>query len=421
MIANITESAPDDDEPGVFHYHSESCDTSVFDTLANFRNNGGVSNDRYVALAKSIGEGVERYCSAIFDYDDLLLAPYADLTERAAPPDAYALHTPEQYADPSFPWYPFTPETPTAWTGGTSLVDGEDVLVPATMVFVPFHYLRIGRDVPIGQPISTGLACGCSPSESALSGLCEAIERDAFTIAWQARMSHPQIATDSLPAPALDLLERLANAGVEVKLLDITTDIRVPTVMSIALGSASTSPAVAVAAATDPSPARAVVKSIEEVAHTRRYARQLMAYTPELPVEVAEGHPHVAEQRDHLRFYCPQEAKRFIEFAWASTEIRRLSDMPDLSAGSAGRQLDALVAAVQAVDLDVVMCDLTTPDICQLGLYVTRIVVPGLHPLFMGHATRALGGRRLYSVPQLLGHPGIEPGGSDNPYPHPFP
>jgi len=47
--------------------------------------------------------------------------------------------------------------------------------------------------------------------------------------------------------------------------------------------------------------------------------------------------------------------------------------------------------------------------------------VPGLHPLFMGHETRALGGRRLYSVPQRLGHAGLEPGQPDNPYPHPFP
>jgi ribosomal protein S12 methylthiotransferase accessory factor len=47
--------------------------------------------------------------------------------------------------------------------------------------------------------------------------------------------------------------------------------------------------------------------------------------------------------------------------------------------------------------------------------------VPGAHPLFMGYANRALGGNRLYSVPQKLGYRGLEPGRPDNPYPHPFP
>jgi ribosomal protein S12 methylthiotransferase accessory factor len=39
----------------------------------------------------------------------------------------------------------------------------------------------------------------------------------------------------------------------------------------------------------------------------------------------------------------------------------------------------------------------------------------------MGYQNRALGGRRLYEVPQLLGFPGLKPGEPDNPYPHPFP
>jgi ribosomal protein S12 methylthiotransferase accessory factor len=71
--------------------------------------------------------------------------------------------------------------------------------------------------------------------------------------------------------------------------------------------------------------------------------------------------------------------------------------------------------------MDVVVCDLTTPDIAALDLSVVRVVVPGMNPLFMGHKNRARGGRRLYEVPQRLGHPGLEPGQQDNPYPHPFP
>ena len=78
------------------------------------------------------------------------------------------------------------------------------------------------------------------------------------------------------------------------------------------------------------------------------------------------------------------------------------------------------MTAVAATGNDVVLCDLTTPDVADLGLAVARVVVPGLHPLQMGHGNRALGGRRLHAVPDLLGSPRAGFDG-DNPYPHPFP
>ena len=88
--------------------------------------------------------------------------------------------------------------------------------------------------------------------------------------------------------------------------------------LTVAIGHSASSPAVAVAAATHPDPETAVVKSLEELAHTRKFARQVMDYTPSLPVEPEAGHPAVQEQRHHLRFYCPQQAIPFAAFTWAS-------------------------------------------------------------------------------------------------------
>lgn len=421
VIREVYELPVDDDEPNFFHYLSTACDTGRFTALSNFGSNGGVSTHPHRAIAKAMGEAIERYCSAIFDYRDLRIAPYASLDRRATAPERFALYRPEQFGWEGFPWRPFSPEAPVTWTPGVSLVTGEEVLVPAAMVFVPYHYLSSRPDTAIVQPISTGLASGCSFAEAALSGLCEAVERDAFTLTWQARMSRPRISPESLSTPCRDLIRRYADAGLGVELVDVTTDIRVPTVMTIAVGDAGTSPALAVAAAADPSPELAVTKSLEELAHTRKFARQLMDYTPPVPVEVEEGHPQVQDQKDHLRFYCPQGSKPFAEFAWASAEERDLAELPDLAARSPEAELAAVVAELASAGLEPVACDLTTPDIAPLGLSVVRVVAPGLHPLFMGYRNRALGGSRLYEVPRMLGHRGVAPGGPDNPYPHPFP
>jgi ribosomal protein S12 methylthiotransferase accessory factor len=52
---------------------------------------------------------------------------------------------------------------------------------------------------------------------------------------------------------------------------------------------------------------------------------------------------------------------------------------------------------------------------------VVRALIPGFNPLFMGHHIRALGGERLWSVPQKLGYSGVNRATGDNPYPHPYP
>ncbi len=421
IIRTIGELPIDDDEPNFFHYHSTACDTACFTALSNFGNNGGASANRYAAIAKAMGEAVERYCSAIFRYKDLLFMSYEEIDLPATPPDAFALYRPEQYEQPGFPWRPFSSETVVGWTAGRSLLSGDEILVPAAAVYVPYHYILSRGDTPIMQPISTGLAAGCSFSEAALSGLCEVVERDAFTLTWQARMSRPLIAHESLPDSIQALVRRFDEVDLEVELMDITTDVHIPTAMAIALGSATSSPAVAVAAATDPSPEVALIKSLEELAHTRKFARQVMEYTPPLPVDIPGGHPEVKDQKQHLRFYCPQESKEFIEFAWASSEQRAFDEMDDRTRATPGEELGVLVEEIGAAGYEVIACDLTTPDIASLGLSVVRVVVPGLNPLFMGYQNRALGGRRLYEVPPKFGHQGLKPDDLDNPYPHPFP
>lgn len=421
IVNEVTSLAVEEDEPDFIHYLSTACSTDRLGQLRNFGNNGGVGIDHGSAVAKAIGEAVERYCSAFFNYADLHVSSYRELPSVGTHPDAFALYRPEQLAAGDLPWRPFTVDAPVSWTTGISLCTGERVFVPAAMVYVPFHYRADGRDTPICQPISTGLAAGCSFADAALSGLCEAIERDAFTITWQARLSRPHVPVSTLPPACRDRVTRFTEVGLRVEIIDITTDLGVPTVLTVALGDRPSSPAVAIAAATHPRPDIAINKSLEELAHTRKFARQVMDYTPPLQVDVAAGHPEVLDQKHHLRFYCPQPAKRFAAFAWAAKEERPFGAIapvpPDPDAG----QLAAIVAKVEAAGLDAIACDLTTPDIAELGLAVVRVVVPGLHPLFMGHRNRALGGRRLYEVPRRFGDAGITAGEPDNPYPHPFP
>ena len=85
-----------------------------------------------------------------------------------------------------------------------------------------------------------------------------------------------------------------------------------------------------------------------------------------------------------------------------------------------GGDLDNAIGRIALTGSRVLSANLTSPDLAGLGLAVCRVVVPGYQPLHPGHALRALGGDRLFEVPQKLGYRGIPRGSAANPLPHPF-
>jgi ribosomal protein S12 methylthiotransferase accessory factor len=405
--------------PDFFHAAATAAKTDAFVAQANFANAGGAADDRHRAIAKAVGEAIERYCSAIFDVNELPLSTYEDASFQCARPSEFALHSAAQYEEPGFPWVPFTGDTPVRWRSGVDLTTGEQCAVPAAMVLMPYHYYAGSGDAPICQPISTGLACHVGAARAAIAGICEVIERDAFTITWQARLAHTHIRVETLSDANYARVERFERTGSNVVLLNLTTDVEVPTVLAVLVSEAATVPALVFAAASDLDPEDAVRKSLEELAHTRRYSQQVLSRLPRL--EEDPSHTNVVGQVDHLNFWADHAHRRHADFILASTRRMDFDELPCLATQSPHRDLETLVAKVRAIGHRVILIDLTTADVGELGFTVVRAVVPGFHPLFMGYRLRALGGRRLWEVPSALGYKGLDPDAADNPVPHPYP
>jgi len=404
--------------PAFFHYAGQACNTEAFSCQRNFSTTGGAASDPERAMAKAIGEAVERYCAALYHMEDLpLVASESALFPHVAP-EEFALYSKEQYVQSGFPWVPFTAATPVRWTSAVDLTTGQDCYVPAAMVFVPYAFYRGSGDSPITQPISTGLACHCSPSEAALSGVCEVIERDAFTITWQAKLGMPQIRVETLSDAGYDLVQRFECTGSSVVLLNITMEHRIPTILSILRSSSPEEPALVFAAAAALDPERAVCNALEELAHTRRYSKQIKSLMQRLVPEA--DFTNVVDQLDHLNMYCDHANLQLADFIFASPQRIDFNMVDNFSTGDSEKDLETVISRVQSVGHRILVSDLTTPDVRDVGLTVVRALIPGFHPLFMGHRIRALGGSRLSEVPQKLCHPRLPPSG-DNPAPHPYP
>ncbi len=406
--------------PDFFHYFSNACNTQAFGEFQNFNNAGGASVSREVALAKAIGEAVERYCSAIYDLESLPLTSYEDASFDCVEPKTFALYSEEQYEQPGFMWVPFDNTTTVRWTKALDPLSGDRIHVPASMVYMPYYFHFGSGDMPIGQPISTGMACHCSPAEAAISGVCEVIERDALMITWQAMLAPPQISVETLSDENYDRVKRFERLGSRVTLLDMTTDIGIPTVLSVLQSPGEEVPALVFAASTALDPEEAVCKSLEELAHTRRYCHTIKAWMPRI-VPNPPSHDNITDQMTHLNFWTDHRNAHLADFIFQSPERIDFEKMENLSTGDPRKDLEILCQRAKAINHQVLIIDLTTPDVQDLGLTVVRALIPGFHPLFMSYRNRSLGSTRLWEVPQKLGYPGINRESGDNPSPHMYP
>jgi ribosomal protein S12 methylthiotransferase accessory factor len=413
VIAYVKELPRESGSPNFFHFYSKAANTASFSKQCNFSRGGGASTIRSCAIAKAIGEAIERYCSAIFYQEEFPLTTFQNAGFSCIPPSTFALYSPSQYQQLNFPYAMFDTHTPVRWVPGHNLCTNEMVYLPAMMVFLPYE--ADDQEVLITQRISTGLACHCTLEEASISAICEVIERDAFSITWQTGLVRPKIKIESLDPLNRDLISRFEATGCSVTLVNITLDTGIPTSLAILHGKCPDSPALVFAAATDLNPAGAVRKSLEELAHTWRLAFRLKNHSP--PFSPGIAFENVENQEDHVHLYCDHNNLQLAEFIYSAQEYIDLQELPNLSTQNPTLDLNTLVNHIDRVNHQVIIVELSTPDIKGLGLNVVRAVIPGFHPLFIGHRFRALGGTRLWNVPKTMGIFETR----ENFSPHPFP
>jgi ribosomal protein S12 methylthiotransferase accessory factor len=419
LIRTVEESPRDAGAPAYFHYYARACNTGAFCHQSNFGNTGGASTSREIALCKAVGEAIERYCSAIYEQGELPLTSFDNATFPCVFPDEFALYQEEQYAQEKFPLAPFTRKTLLRWAPAETLSSGDVSYVPASMVYAPYYPDPASSEASITQCITTGLACHLTHAQAIIAAICEVIERDAFTITWQARLIRPQLRLETLSESNRDLVDRFERIGSDIKLIDLTMDHGIPTILSALRSGRANAPALVFAASSDLNPEQAVRKSLEELAHTRRLAQILKAERPLF--STSPPYANVDYQDAHVHMYCDPAYAPLAEFIFSSEKYVDLQQLPNLATGNPELDAAVLTERVSAVGHRIFIADLTTEDVRALGLSVVRAVIPGFHPLFMGHHLRALGGTRLWEVPRRLGVFGMPRESGGNPAPHPFP
>ena len=354
------------------------------------------------AVWSAIGEGIERYSASIWDPDQLLYAPFDDISSWGFDPRSLVLYDDEQYNDSTFPFTRYEPSQPIHWSVGRWLDDNTRTAVPALATFLGFPSPRSER---FAQATSNGLAAGGTLEHATLSAIYELIERDAFMLFWLTGRPGRRVADEGLSPAARDALRGVERLGATTELYLIDAGLGHPTMVCIGFGDGQTWPGVSIGLGTHADAGRALEKAVFEHAHFGVYLRRLMLEDNDKRSMDASD---VKSALDHALYYVnPEKAIALSPLRASATDPVTLSEL--CSRYRLPSDLNSCVRRLRASGIRLASVDVTSPDVALSPLRVVRVVGTYMQPIHFGVGNRRLRNPRLHSTlvgaPEFLPHP----------------
>ncbi|MCK1396411.1 TOMM precursor leader peptide-binding protein [Bradyrhizobium sp. 1] len=219
-----------------FAQHNFSAPARSIDQLRSGLSGGsfGKGSTAEQGEASALMESIERY-SGIFQGDEIRRTRrFADFApDDALLPNDVQLFSETQFKnrflqqpdDPHPVPEPFDPSVRTEWSPVSSLRDKRFKYLPTGLLY--FFYGGFHTD-------SNGCAAGNTRDEAIVQGFLELIERDAYAIWWYNRVQRAAVDLEQFDDFYVrDLQSQFAEAGRKLWVLDVTTELGIPTYVAI--------------------------------------------------------------------------------------------------------------------------------------------------------------------------------------------
>lgn len=305
----------------------------------------------------AIMEGIERYCSEVHNRR-VELGYFHELFGRGRVIEPKDLILPlEADQNQLLPWYE-----------GFDIVNDEPILVPAHAVFHPLP----PRYRPLFRTNTNGLASGNTFEEAIFHALAEVIERDAWSLVETSRITGPKV--ENIVDPLInEMQKKFVDAQVDVTILDITSDIGIPTMAAVADDVLLKDPMLLTVGMGSHTSARiAVMRALTEVAQSRL-----------TQIHGAREDTTVALLRKKIGY---DRAKRLNAYWFKDNGTVDYSTSRSYDSDDFLKDIHLMIDALNKKGLDrVIVVDLARDEI---GIPVVRVVVPGLESFAMDSERR---------------------------------
>ena len=275
---------------------------------------------------------------------------------------------------------PFDPTAKLEWSPAWSLRDQRFKYLPTSLLY--FFY---AGPAPF-QADSNGCAAGNTLEEAIVQGFLELVERDSYAIWWYNRSQRAAVDLGQFnDSYVRDLVSQLAETGRRVWVLDITSDLGVPTFVAIAHWLRDGQENIEFGSGAHFDPRIAMLRALTELNQF-------------LSIGLMGGG---SGEKPSLDGITPLRLQDYPFLTPASEPIPAPPLGLELDTLDNTRaQVEACVAIAARAGLDFLVLDQTRPDV---EVPVVRVIVPG-----MRHFYRRFAPGRLYDVPvrlRLRDHP----------------
>lgn len=362
--------------------------------------------------AKSIAslEGVERFASEFyaFDYkDEVKEGSYNEVTKSYSVLPFEELTLEENSK--------LDTDTNLYWIPGTSIRDGQTLLVPEDLVYYGNHPSRPGY-IRKMHDSSNGVALGSNYSEAMISSLLELIERHSFLMTWYGKVPGRKLLDYEflLGEKETNILNKVEATGAEIQLFEISTFKDVYVVWGLVKNNSKDSTVATYTSAgagfTVEEAARA---ALMEVAVGYLVQKNYHAEYPELPEKVET-------LDDHIEYYANPDnwnefdfTEKFEEFDYdkaGKSVFENVNYQEDI--------LRHLINETLADYERIIFVNQTSKEMKNAGLFVVKSIIPDFLPMTFGEGNLRISVENINKSRKLLGLDEIQ---SFMPIPHPFP
>lgn len=276
-----------------------------------------------------------------------------------------------------------------SWVEGTNLVTGSKTYLPLELVLN-----KVGEgNRPICPPTTNGLACHESTTKALLSSLYECIERDAFVETWFTKKTPSRLHTDKF---------ELENNRLKLNLLEFDSKIDIPTIGCLGVLKKRKSPFAFICGSANNSLQNAIQTSLWEASQSWSWMCLKIAGSSTNNIDPKT----ISDLKENVLYYTDPNHSHNLDFL-LNGQIKSVKLDDDSGNETDKIELLSLIKKLESINVSPIAFDITTPEIEEIGLVVTRVVIPELLPL------------PLPSFP-FDAHPKLK-GLIENHQPHPYP